>query len=530
MNLRARLQNIKAMRVESGPRGVPAAGLSGEATLPTGEPFGEKPKAIPSDIQPAEKPTDMSPIEPPAAGFPPGWSPVAAFVLKRESLLAVSVPAGLPLTAAFLVPDLWPAVNAVSAEAASGTFCGPSFIPAATASSEEPANTSGRHFAELSVRTSAPPKVLPLENFMFFDIETTGLSSGAGTIAFLAAFGRFETLRSENALSGRSEKIQPEETPSRKAVLEAEKAANTVPAVLRITQYLLLDYPGESAFLEAMLAEFAPASSAFRQPPFIVTYNGKSFDAQVLKTRCLMNGIAPPYFRHVDLVHPCRRLWRRVLPSCAQAEIESGVLGLDRLGDIPGALAPDIWFSFLKRGEVAPLLGICDHNKKDIFGLASIFTAFARISENPLTASDRYRVDMENFALHWRDVLKRKDRAAWRDRLQHSNSGNTLKCADNGKDVGRDADRNADRASDHGVGIGGDAYEIGKRLWDAALVQGCPIVTALSLRSKAIDAERRREIHSALAFTEEALGLEGLRKGLRNEFLHRKERLEHLDK
>jgi uncharacterized protein YprB with RNaseH-like and TPR domain len=460
---------------ESGPR-VPAA-------------------ALPSGVPPvsAEKPPVLPQTESPAAGFPPEWLPAAAFVLKRESLLAVSVPAGLPLTAAFLVPDLWSAANAISAEA----------------SSEASSGISRGYLAEASVETPAKipaaPKILPLENFVFFDLETTGLSSGAGTIAFLAAFGRFEPIPPENALSGQLEETPPEGVPHRrKAALEAEKAAYTISAVLRITQYLLLDYPGESAFLEAVLAEFAP-DSALTQAPFIVTYNGKSFDAQVLKTRCLMNGIAPPYFRHVDLVHPCRRLWRRVLPSCAQAEIESGVLGLDRLGDIPGAFAPDIWFSFLKRGDIDPLLGICDHNKKDIFGLASIFTALARISEDPLTAADRYRVDRENLALRWRDVLRRIDRMARRGKRQ---------CADSNK----------------GAGIDGEARKIGKQLWDAALAQGCPIVTALSLRSKAIDAERQRQIQSALAFTTEALGLEGLRKGLRSEFLRRKERLEHIDK
>ena len=111
---------------------------------------------------------------------------------------------------------------------------------------------------------------LPRE-LLFFDLETTGLSSGAGTIAFLAAFGRFASAENND--------------------------------VLEITQYLLLDYPGEAGFVELMVGEFEGS-------PIVVSYNGKCFDAQILKTRCLMNGIKAPLLLHADLLHPARRLWK----------------------------------------------------------------------------------------------------------------------------------------------------------------------------------------------------------------------------
>jgi len=87
-------------------------------------------------------------------------------------------------------------------------------------------------------------------DLLLFDLETTGLSGGAGTIAFLAAFGRF-----------------------------------VPPAEIAITQYLLLDYPGEPDFLELVAGEFATNA-----PPFMVSYNGKSFDSQILRSRLLMRG------------------------------------------------------------------------------------------------------------------------------------------------------------------------------------------------------------------------------------------------
>jgi uncharacterized protein YprB with RNaseH-like and TPR domain len=216
------------------------------------------------------------------------------------------------------------------------------------------------------------------EDFLFFDLETTGLSGGAGTTAFLAAFGRL--------------------------VYPADKS-DAEPG-LRITQYLLLDYPGENDFLEALLGEFAGRDSV------IVSYNGKSFDSHILKTRCLMNGIRPPEYSHVDLLHPARRLWKRILGDCSQGTIETGILGLDRSGDVPGALAPEIWFGFLKTGDAAPLSEICGHNRRDISGLASIFAAMNHIAADPPGALEKYNYDVEQLALHWRGVLRR---GLWRD-------------------------------------------------------------------------------------------------------------------
>ncbi|MDR0324238.1 MAG: ribonuclease H-like domain-containing protein [Treponema sp.] len=202
-------------------------------------------------------------------------------------------------------------------------------------------------------------------DFLFFDLETTGLSGGAGTVAFLAAFGRFE-----------------------------------INNMLIITQYLLLDYPGENDFLEAVLKEFKNKQSV------IVSYNGKCFDSQILKTRCLMNSIKPPEYLHADLLHPARRLWKNIIHDCSQGSIETRILGLDRSDDIPGALAPEIWFEFLKTGRTERLLGICDHNRADIEGLASILSAMISIAAAPVAAE--YRYDIGRLALYWRDFNRRE--------------------------------------------------------------------------------------------------------------------------
>jgi uncharacterized protein YprB with RNaseH-like and TPR domain len=224
---------------------------------------------------------------------------------------------------------------------------------------------------------------LRAETLRFFDLETTGLSTGAGTIAFLAAFGLLEK-------SGR-------------AGGEGNRGSYTG---IRIAQYLLLDYPGEGEFLGALIKEFHGKRET-GIPPAMVSYNGKTFDAQILRNRCLMQGVRLPVFDHLDLLHSARRLWRGVLPNCSQATVETEILSLSREGDLSGAFAPEAWFDFLNSGESGGLLQICDHNSRDILGLAAILGCLCRIAADPLGEGGRYSADMERLAICWQRILGR---------------------------------------------------------------------------------------------------------------------------
>jgi uncharacterized protein YprB with RNaseH-like and TPR domain len=230
---------------------------------------------------------------------------------------------------------------------------------------------------------SLPGRIIKPHELLFFDLETTGLSGGAGTVAFLSAFGRF--------------------------VVPADFGDGSCKAKLAITQYLLLDYPGEGDFIETAVKEFAPLQGNGALP-LVVSYNGKSFDSQILKTRCLMNGIREPEYFHADLLHAARRLWKKLLPDCSQATIEVSVLGLDRTGDVSGAMAPEIWFSFLRAyadSSRRELLLVCDHNVRDITGLATLFLAMGEIAANPFESRRRFRFDEEALALFWWKTLKK---------------------------------------------------------------------------------------------------------------------------
>jgi len=284
------------------------------------------------------------------------------------------------------------------------------------------------------------------EDFLFFDLETTGLSGGAGTLAFLAASGNI-------VKHGSSYK-------------------------LRITQYLLLDYPGENDFLNNVLKEFT-------KDRVIVTYNGKCFDSQILKNRCLMNRIKPPEYRHADLLFPARRLWKNIIQDCSQSSIETKILGLDRSGDIPGALAPEIWFEFLKTERTDRLIGICDHNTADIKGLASILSSMITIAEDPFNA--KYDYDIGRLALYWRFYCRHNDSEGLQklgDKLLHFAAQNNIKCQPNNK--------------------------------------------AAIYRALAINCERKEKNYAlALEYVNKALLLKEINENLLNEFERRKERLEN---
>jgi uncharacterized protein YprB with RNaseH-like and TPR domain len=385
--------------------------------------------------------TDPSPFE------ARGWVSAGSYVLKREfsAELPHDFPAVLAPALPLLVPDL--AHGAIK----DGT------VPPAS------------------------------EDLLFFDLETTGLSGGAGTVAFLAAFGR---------------------------PVRCGRGRDAPEYALRITQYLLLDYPGEYDFLEAILGEFVI------RPPVVVSYNGKSFDAQILKTRCLMSGIPPPEYRHADLLHPARRLWKRPLGDCSQAALERGVLGLDRSGDTPGALAPEIWFAFLSRGELTPLLGICDHNYRDITGLAGIFAAINRIAADPRGLVQKYNYDIENLALRWRDMLRNGPRDSKTAMLRHT--GKELLCFAAEEGFPRAALVYALDLLREGN------YAEGRRgLSRIAAADLSADIRAAALRRLAIDSEwRLKDPAAALELTGRGLELPLSARAQREEFKRRAERLE----
>jgi uncharacterized protein YprB with RNaseH-like and TPR domain len=331
------------------------------------------------------------------------------------------------------------------------------------------------------------------EDLLFFDLETTGLSGGAGTVAFLAAFGRL--------------------------VFCSSTGTETADYKLCITQYLLLDYPGENDFVEALLGEFSPGC-------IVVSYNGRCFDSPLLATRCLMNGKTPPVYGHADLLYPARRLWKESLLSCSQASIETNILGIDRAGDTPGAMAPDIWFSFLRNGGAEPLLGVCDHNRRDISGLVSVFAAMINIASDPLDANRKIPFNLEALAIRWTQTMRARQCAE----TEIDGEANRRLRETGTKLLRHAAETGYPRAGLHyALSLIRDGkYGEGREwLFQTASGDRPPLVQAAALRSLAIDSERRmKDPAEALTLTERGLELLPADSPLREDGERRLERLQ----
>lgn len=170
---------------------------------------------------------------------------------------------------------------------------------------------------------------------LFLDLETTGLSGGTGNSIFLAGLAWPEG----GELVGE--------------------------------QFFLADFPGEPEYLELLSERLQPGR-------VLVTYNGKCFDTQLIRTRFLLNGRLWEPGEQLDLLYWARRLWKRTLGDCSLGSIERNVLGVERGEDVPGWEIPDIYFRYLKTGRPGRLPVVFEHNFHDVRSLARLLALLGR--------------------------------------------------------------------------------------------------------------------------------------------------------
>lgn len=203
-----------------------------------------------------------------------------------------------------------------------------------------------RRHAEPSVLASVfgcefPAHVAP-EDVLFLDTETTGLSGGAGTVAFEIGLGYF------------------------------------VQGGFAVEQLLMRDYPYEADMLRTL-------ASRMRRYPILCTFNGRTFDVPLLRSRFLMNRMSDDCVPavHADVLYPARRLWKLRLKQCTLSNLENQLLGVCRDDDLPGALVPQTYFQYLKDADFAPLEKVLEHNRQDIVSLAQLFYFLCRQVAKP---------------------------------------------------------------------------------------------------------------------------------------------------
>jgi uncharacterized protein YprB with RNaseH-like and TPR domain len=195
--------------------------------------------------------------------------------------------------------------------------------------------------------------------WLFLDTETTGLSGGTGTYAFLIGLAWWDS------------------------------------GGLQVEQFFMRDFHEEHSILHELSARLA-------ERPVLVTFNGKAFDWPLLETRFTMTRSIqiPRLAAHLDLLHPSRALWKLRLGSVRLVELERHVLDAPKLGwhreeDVLSALIPQHYFDYLRGGPAAPLAAVVRHNQMDLRGLAAIMGRIDAL----LAAANRADHDVDSLDL-----------------------------------------------------------------------------------------------------------------------------------
>lgn len=195
-------------------------------------------------------------------------------------------------------------------------------------------------------------KEIDINKTVFLDTETTGLAGGAGTYIFLVGVGYFEGDR------------------------------------FCVRQYFMRDFNEERALLSAL-------NDLLTNFKAVVTYNGKTFDLPLMKSRYIMSGmkmsLEDPY--HFDLLYPARRLWKRRLENCSLSTVERDILGVIRDDDVPGYLIPEIYFRYLRTKDARAIKQVFEHNLQDILSLVALVSRMCFLVEDPLNNTE-YGMDI----------------------------------------------------------------------------------------------------------------------------------------
>ena len=192
------------------------------------------------------------------------------------------------------------------------------------------------------------------QDFLFIDTETSGLSLGAGSIVFL--FGGCYFTEKE----------------------------------LIVIQYFLDDPSNEALFL-------ATIEDLILNHKCLVSYNGKSFDVPMLRSRMILNRMSNNNLNkdHLDLLHFARMIWKLRLESRRLSDIEKEIMGFQRTEEeVPGWLVPQLYQDYLGSEDATPLKGVFYHNEKDIVSLAALFVHINKMISDQETLGSSNSLDI----------------------------------------------------------------------------------------------------------------------------------------
>jgi len=204
------------------------------------------------------------------------------------------------------------------------------------------------------------------ERALFFDLETTGLPGGCRPSATTHEWRHRGSSR--KACAG---------TPL--AFLIGAARLNSQGKV-QLDQFLLRQQPDESAQLLAF-------NELLHQVDYLVSFNGRAFDRNILADRLARNRIDPTRILtlpHLDLLYPSRRLYREAFGEASLDVIERRVLGLQRpASEVRGGEVPERWKRYLATGDPRLLHAVLDHNVLDLLSLLTLGGHLARCVRTP---------------------------------------------------------------------------------------------------------------------------------------------------
>ncbi len=132
-------------------------------------------------------------------------------------------------------------------------------------------------------------------------------------------------------------------------------------------QYLIRNIEEEAAGLVGFL-------SHINEQTVFITFNGLAFDIPSIKQRmayyCIDGDLERPHF---DALYFTRRIFGKFVPNCQLTTLERCLFGTVRKNDIPSALVPEFYETYLLHKNCGPLVPIVEHNLQDLISLASIF-------------------------------------------------------------------------------------------------------------------------------------------------------------
>jgi len=197
---------------------------------------------------------------------------------------------------------------------------------------------------------------LDFKRALFLDTETTGLSGGTGTFAFMVGVGFF-------------------------------KGDGFV-----VQQLFMRDYSEERASL-SILKEILESFE------FLVTFNGKYYDIPLLETRFILSRKRSKIreMPNFDLLYPSRKIWKGAYENCRLVTLESKLLGMEREDDIPSEWIPSLYFDYVQTGDARKIHRVFYHNRMDILTMVALAGRIHLIYHDPQAAKPRKGV--EHFSL-----------------------------------------------------------------------------------------------------------------------------------